>query len=177
MLSGPMDYTPGVLSLKGRGGRDLESTLARQLSLYMTLYSPIQMVADDPENLKQFPREMEFLRVVPADWAETHTLSGEVGDYVVVARKDRNSEDWYIGGTTNADERTVSVPLAFLGTGSYKAQIYRDGPAASGFGPDRHDIVIEEKTVTAADTLTLRMAPAGGFAVRLVPVKGKAKRK
>ncbi len=176
MLSGPMDYTPGVLSLKGRGGRDLESTLARQLSLYMTLYSPIQMVADDPENLKHYPREMEFLRVVPADWAETRTLLGAVGDFVVVARKDRNSNDWYIGGTTNAEERTVSVPLTFLGKGTYRAQIYRDGDTASGYGPDRHDIVIEEKTVTAADTLTLRMAPAGGFAVRLVPVKGKGKR-
>ena len=175
MLSGPMDYTPGVLSLKGRGGRDLESTLARQWSLYMTLYSPIQMIADDPENLKQYPREMEFLRVVPADWAETHTLLGEVGDFVVVARKDRKSEDWYIGGTTNADARDVAVPLSFLGAkgsgAQYKAQIYRDGPSASGYGPDRHDIVIEEKTVTAADTLNLRRAPAGGFAVRLTPIK------
>ena len=135
MLSGPMDYTPGVLSLKGRGGRDLESTLARQLSLYMTLYSPIQMIADDPVNLAQYPREMEFLRVVPADWAETHTLLGAVGDYVVVARKDRNSEQWYIGGTTNADARDVVVTLAFLGKGKYRAHIYRDGAAASGYGP------------------------------------------
>lgn len=172
MLSGPMDFTPGVFSLAGKAGNFLSSTLARQLALYIVLYSPIQMAADLPENLAKFPRELAFVRDLPADWAETKTLMGEVGAYVVQARQDRASAAWYLGGITNGEARAVSVPLDFLPAGRrFKAIIYRDGPEADYRTAHRHDIVIEERLVTAADSLALRMGPAGGFAVRLAPAK------
>jgi alpha-glucosidase len=168
MLAGPMDYTPGVLSLKGRGGRDLESTLARELALYVVLYSPIQMVADLIENLQARPREMAFIRQVPTDWEETRTLLGEVGELAVIARKDRNGPDWYIGGVTDDRARDAAIDLSFLPAGSrWRAHICRDGDKADYRTDARHDIVIEQKPVAAGDTLMLRMAPGGGFAVRL----------
>ena len=172
MLSGPMDYTPGVLSLKGRDGRDLPSTIARQLALYVTLYSPIQMAADLPENYAKYPREFAFIKQVPTDWEETHTLMGEVADYAVMARKERGGTDWYLGGVTDEEARDVAVPLDFLDAGkTYTATIYRDGADADYRTDKRHSIAIETKTVKRGDTLDLRMAPGGGFAVRLVPAK------
>ncbi|WOE75518.1 glycoside hydrolase family 97 protein [Alterisphingorhabdus coralli] len=172
MLSGPMDYTPGVLSLIGRGETRLQSTLARQLALYVVLYSPIQMAADLPENLAQYPRELEFISKVPADWQQSRTLLGEIGDHAVIARQDRNSKAWYIGGVTDSDARSLSVPLDFLDKGTrYTATIYRDGPNADGLGEDRHDIVIESRELGAEDALDISMARAGGFAISLEPVE------
>ena len=97
MLAGPMDFTPGVLSLTGANGKRIQSTIAKQLALYVVLYSPIQMAADLPENYARYPKPFQFIKDVPVDWAETRVLNGEVGDYVTIARKDRNSEDWYPG--------------------------------------------------------------------------------
>ncbi|WP_343345704.1 glycoside hydrolase family 97 protein [Sphingomicrobium sp. XHP0239] len=168
MLSGPMDYTPGILSLEGRG-QPLSMTQARALAEYVLIYSPIQMVADLPEHYAEHPEAFRFIRDVAVDWETSRVLMGEVGDYVVTARKDRNSGDWYLAGGTDEDPRTVSVPLTFLEAGSYTAQIYRDGPAASLDGDARFDIVIEERSVRAADTLDLAMAEGGGFAIRFVP--------
>src|SRR3546814_16133984 len=96
MLSGPMDYTPGVLSLEGANKAPLASTLAKQLGLYLALYSPIQMAADFIENLEAHPRELEFIKMVLADWSESKLIAGEVGDYALFARQDRNSADWYV---------------------------------------------------------------------------------
>ncbi len=170
MLAGPMDYTPGVFSLKGRDGGPFPSTLARQLALYVILYSPIQMAADLPENLAKWPKQLQFVRDVPADWDETRTLLGEVGDFAVIAREDRNSPNWYIGGVTDDTARTVSVPTDFLTKGAtYIATFYRDGPAADGMGADQHDMVIETRQIVGGEMLTIPMARAGGFAVRLVP--------
>lgn len=171
MLSGPMDYTPGILSLKGRDGRDLASTRARQLALYITIYSPIQMAADLIENLDRFPRELAFISAVPTDWSQSHLIAGSVGDFAVFARKDRAGEDWYVGGITNAQGRSISAPLGFLTAGQrYTATIYRDGPQADYRTDHRGDIVIESRVVTSADVLDLPMAPGGGIAVRLTPV-------
>ncbi|MCP5396036.1 MAG: glycoside hydrolase family 97 protein [Sphingomonadaceae bacterium] len=171
MLSGPMDYTPGVLSLKGRGGRDLPSTLARQLALYVVLYSPIQMAADLPEELEKYPRELAFISQVPADWAESLLLDGEVGKFALFARKDRNSDAWYVGGVTDSDAREMAVDFGFLDQGrKYRATIYRDGADADGLADTRHQIAIETRTVTAGDVMTIRAAKAGGFAIAIVPV-------
>lgn len=171
MLSGPMDYTPGVLSLEGRGGRPLASTRARQLALYLSLYSPIQMAADLIENLERYPRELAFIAQVPTDWSESHLLQGEVGDFALFARKDRAGDDWYVGGITNGEGRDFNVPLTFLDPGRrYTATIYKDGPEADYRTDRRGDIVIETRTVTAADRLAFRMAPGGGTAIRLTPV-------
>jgi alpha-glucosidase len=163
-----MDYTPGILSLKGRGGRDLESTLARELALYVVLYSPIQMVADLIENLEAHPRELAFIEKVPTDWEESRTLLGEVGEMAVIARKDRNGPDWYIGGVTDDTAREAAIDLSFLPKGSqWRAHVWRDGDSADYRTEARHQIVIEQKAVAAGDTLNIRMAPGGGFAIRL----------
>jgi alpha-glucosidase len=168
MLSGPMDFTPGILSLKGNGDVVLASTLAKQLALYVVLYSPIQMAADFPEYLAQYPRELDFISKVPADWSESHLLAGEVGDYALFARKDRNSNDWYIGGVTDATARDLVAKLAFLDPGkSYTATIYHDGEGATYLTEARHSIKIESRTVKQGDSISLHLAPGGGAAIRI----------
>ena len=172
MLSGPMDYTPGVLSLEGRGGRPIASTLARQLALYLSLYSPIQMAADRIENLARCPRELAFIAAVPTDWEDSRLIDGAVGDYALFRRKDANSDDWYVGGITDGDARDFDVLLDFLEAGRrYTATIYKDGPNADYRTDARHSIVIEERVVTSADRLAFRMAPGGGTAIRLAPMR------
>ena len=164
MLAGPMDYTPGVLSLKGRGGRDLETTLAKELALYVVIYSPIQMAADLPENLVKHPRELDFISHVPTDWAETHTLAGEVGDFAVIARKDRNSGDWYVGAVTDESARTQKVKLDFLDAGQdYTATIFKDGPGADYRTEGRHSIAYETRKMRKGEVLEIPMAPGGGY--------------
>ena len=172
MLSGPMDYTPGVLSLTGGNGVPMASTLAKQLGLYLAIYSPIQMAADFVESLAQHPKEMEFIRAVPTDWAESHLIAGEVGDYAIFARKDRNSADWYLGGINDATTRSVEVKFDFLDPGkTYRATIWKDGEGATYETEARHKIAYDSKTVRRGDTLTLWLAPGGGAAVRLHPGK------
>lgn len=167
MLEGPMDFTPGILSLKGQNDSDILSTIAKQLALYVVIYSPIVMAADTPEHYAQYPDAFRFIRDVPTDWSETRVLNGEVGDYVAIARKDRNSADWYLGAITDENARTLNVRLDFLDPGrAYTAQIYRDGPGADYRTPARHSITIEERRVRKGDTLTLPLAPGGGEAIR-----------
>lgn len=168
MLSGPMDYTPGVLSLQGRGGRALASTLAKELALYVVLYSPIQMAADLPENLEKHPRELAFISKVPTDWAETHTLAGAVGDFAVMARKDRNSRDWYLGAVTDEQARSQTVTLDFLDAGrTYTATLFKDGEGADYRTEGRHAIAYETRQVRKGDRLDIAMAPGGGFVARI----------
>jgi alpha-glucosidase len=167
MLAGPMDFTPGILSLQGRG-QPILSTQAKQLALYVVIYSPIQMAADLIENYEANMAPFQFIKDVPADWSETRVLNGEIGDFVTIARKDRRSENWYLGAVTDEEGRNLEVPLSFLSPGrKYRAQIYRDGPDAH-YRTNGKDIVIEERTVTARDTLTLRLAAGGGQAIRFV---------
>ncbi|HCF25490.1 MULTISPECIES: glycoside hydrolase family 97 protein [unclassified Novosphingobium] len=172
MLEGPMDFTPGVLSLKGEKDSNILSTIAKQLALYVVIYSPVQMVADTPENYAKYPGPMKFIRDVPTDWDETRVLNGEVGDYVTIVRKQRGAEDWYLGAVGDEEARTVSFKLDFLNPGSkYVAEIYRDGDDADYRTDKRHAIVIEQRSVSAADSMTLRLAPGGGAAVRFRRVK------
>jgi len=167
MLAGPMDYTPGIVSLKGRGDTDILSTLARQLALYVVIYSPVAMAADLQENYEASPVAFDFIKQVPVDWDQTRVLSGAIGEQVVVARKDRKSADWYVGGVTSEVARDASVPLDFLPAGKrFTAHIYRDGPTAEA-GAKGKDMIHEVRSVTRGDTLALRMAPGGGFAIRL----------
>ncbi|WP_082451338.1 glycoside hydrolase family 97 protein [Sphingomonas sp. Leaf30] len=167
MLEGPMDFTPGVLSLKGTDDSDLLSTIAKQLALYVVLYSPVVMAADTPENYAKYPAAFQFIKDVPTDWSDTRVLNGEVGDFVTFARKDRKSNDWYVGSVTDENARTLIVTLDFLDAGrTYTAQIYRDGPGADYKTTARHAITIETKRVRKGDTLTLALAPGGGQAIR-----------
>ncbi len=172
MLSGPMDYTPGILSLRGSGDVKLASTLAKQLGLYLAIYSPIQMVADFPEYLEQYPRELAFISQVPADWSESKLIAGEVGDYAIFARKDRNSQDWYVGGVNDATARTLPIKFDFLDAKqSYTATIYRDGEGATYETEARHRIAIETRKIKKGDTMPVWLAPGGGLAIRLAAGK------
>jgi len=172
MLAGPMDYTPGVLSLEGSGKAPFASTLAKQLGLYLAIYSPIQMAADFIENLEAHPRELEFIKAVPADWAESHLIAGEVGDYAIFARKDRNSADWYVGGVNDATERTLALRLDFLDPGKgYTATVWKDGAGATYLTEARHNIAYETIEVKKGDTYNLWLAPGGGAAIRLKPIR------
>jgi alpha-glucosidase len=167
MLGGPFDFTPGVLSLKGKGGEPIQSTLAKQLATYIVLYTPLQMAADLPENYRKYPAPFQFIKDVPTDWAETLVPNGEVGDYVTIVRKDRNSNDWYVGSVTDENARSLELPLDFLDADrTYVAQIYRDG-ANANWRTQPFAIAIERRTVKRDDKLSLKLAPGGGTAIRL----------
>jgi len=169
MLAGPMDFTPGVVSLKGRGGQAIQNTLARQLADYVVLYSPIHMAADLPEHYEQHMDAFQFIRDVPTDWQDTRVLNGEVGDYATIVRKDRNSEDWYLGSVTDENGRTLEVPLSFLDKNrTYVAQIYRDGDDAD-WKTNPFAFVSETREVKRGDTLALKLASGGGAAIRFAP--------
>lgn len=171
MLGGPMDFTPGVLSLLGKNGQRIQSTIAKQLATYVVLYSPIQMAADLPENYEKHLAAFQFIKDVPTDWSDTQVLNGEVGDFVTIARKDRNSNDWYLGAVTDEQARAVKVTLDFLDEGRrYMAQIYRDGDDAD-WQRAPFAISIEKRAVKRGDTMTLRMASGGGQAIRFVAAK------
>jgi alpha-glucosidase len=132
------------------------------------------MAADLLENYQANPGPFQFIKDVPADWEETRVLNGELGDYVTIVRRDRNSRDWYLGAVTDEEARSLSVSLSFLERGvRYRAQIYRDGPNADYRGDARKDIIIEERRVTRNDTLTLQLAPGGGQAIRFTPLRGR----
>jgi alpha-glucosidase len=162
-----MDYTPGIVSLAGRGGTPIPSTLARQLALFVLLYSPLQMAADLPENYEKSPLALQFIKQVPADWEHTRVLAGEVGELAVIARRDRNSEDWYLGAGTDEEARSVDVPLSFLSPRiRYEATIYADAPDTRFDRPTRGRMIVTTRTVASTDRLTLALAPGGGTAIR-----------
>jgi alpha-glucosidase len=169
MLAGPMDFTPGVLSLKGRGNSDILSTEAKQLAYYVVIYSPIQMAADLPENYEKHMASFQFIKDVAVDWEDTKVLAAEIGDYVAIARKARGSGQWFLGAMGDEQARSVIVKLDFLDPAkNYTAEIYRDGDDADYRTDKRHSMVIEKKAVKSGDTLNLKMAPGGGQAIRFV---------
>lgn len=185
-VAGPMDFTPGIFDVRYHNTINraaatadgsvndtydytfyVNSTLAHQLAQYVVFYSPIQMAADLPNNYRERPDALQFIVDVPVDWATTRCLDGEIGDYVVTARKDKHSDDWYVGGITDGERREVSVSLDFLDANRiYVATIYRDGDNA-GWNTNPTDYIIEQKEVTKTDILNIAMAPGGGFAVSL----------
>ncbi|MFN3702199.1 glycoside hydrolase family 97 protein [Thermomonas sp.] len=170
LLAGPMDYTPGIVSLTGRNGQEIQSTLARQLALYVGIYSPIQMAADLPEHYAQHPEAFQFIKDVAVDWDESRVLAGEVGEYVAIARKQRGAPLWFVGAMNDRHPRTLVLPLDFLDAGRrYRAEIYRDGDGADWRGPARFRFVRETRAVARGDRLSLWLAGGGGAAVRFVP--------
>jgi alpha-glucosidase len=150
-------------------------TLAKELSLYVVLYSPVQMAADLPENYLQHPQALQFIKDVPTDWDESVGLAGEVGDFVAIARKQRGQPDWFLGALTDENARKLQVRLDFLDPGvRYSADIYRDGPQADWkTRPD--DLAVEHRTVASTDTLDLALARSGGVAIRFRPITGMRK--
>jgi len=179
MLAGPMDFTPGIFDLlidrgTGRPRRVEESrprtTLAKQLALYVVIYSPLQMAADLPENYEGKPA-FQFIRDVAVDWETSKTIDGAIGDYVIVARKAKNSNDWFLGAITDESARTFTVPLNFLPPGrKYTAEIYADGPGAN-WATNPLPVTISKKTVDSATNLSVVLAPGGGQAIRFTPAK------
>lgn len=169
MLSGPMDFTPGIFDLlfEGyQGDNRVNTTLAKQLALYVVLYSPIQMAADLPEKYEKHLDAFQFILDVPTDWSESFALDGEIGEFVITARKERGGEDWFMGGLTGDNAREVNQSLSFLADGvSYEAQIYRDGEGGH-WDSNPYAFATEKKIVTKEDSLSLTMVPGGGFAVR-----------
>ena len=167
MLAGPIDYSSGLFKLQDLGRKkQVKTTLAKQLAFYVTLYSPLQFVADLPENYLGHPA-FEFIRDVPVEWQETLPLQGEIGEYFVVARKDLKSQDWYIGGVSDENLREIELKLDFLDENAdYRAKIYRDDET-SHFDENPHAFKIDERVVNGHEALALRMAPGGGFAIRL----------
>ena len=168
MLSGPFDYTPGILSLVGAKGKPFLSTQAKQLANFVVIYSPMAMAADLIENDAKYPQAFRFIEQVPTDWAETLVVNGQVGEYATIARKDRHSDDWYVGAVGDGQARTLSLPLHFLDPGRrYVAEIWRDGDQADYRNEHRFDLVVERRAVRASDVLVLKLAPGGGQAIRL----------
>ena len=177
LLSGPMDFTPGIFDIQetrgaGRPRRLDESrvrtTLAKQLALYVVLYSPVQMAADLIENYEGQPA-FKFIKDVAVDWDTTRVIEGKIGDYVVVARRERNAQSWYIGAITDEEGRTFDVPLAFLTPGKkYVAEIYADGPGAN-WATNPLPVAISSKPVDSTSRLRMVLAPGGGQAVRIRP--------
>jgi alpha-glucosidase len=174
MLSGPMDYTPGIFNLAPYGldaENRVRSTLAKELALYVVIYSPIQMVADLIENYyekdgKTIKPAFQFIRDVPTDWEQSKALAGEVGDYILVARQQRNSGDWFLGAITDENAREITIDLNFLDPDrQYEAQIYRDDAKAE-WQKNPYDMVIEKKLVSAKDRLEFKLVASGGVAVR-----------
>ena len=180
LLAGPMDFTPGIFDLlleraTGTARRPDEprvrTTLAKQLALYVALYSPMQMAADLPENYEGQPA-FQFIRDVAVDWDTTRVLDGRIGDYVAVARRERGGQTWFVGAITDEEGRTLSVPLSFLTPGRrYEAEIYADGPQAHWLD-NPLPVTISRRTVTSATRLSIVLAPGGGQAIRIRPVRG-----
>src|SRR6266513_5548401 len=176
MLAGPMDFTPGIFDILIKHGsagvpRTPEeprprSTLARQLALYIVLYSPVQMAADLPENYAGQPA-FKFIRDVAVDWDTTRVLAGRIGDYVAVARKTKAKDEWFVGAITDEQTRTVDLSLSFLPNGRhYVAEIYADGPNAN-WRDNPESIAISSQAVTSATRLRVRLAAGGGQAIRI----------
>ena len=175
MLSGPMDFTPGIFDLRirrptgvPRGPEESRprTTLAKQLALYVVLYSPLQMAADLPENYEGQPA-FQFIRDVAVDWDTTRVLEGRIGDYVIVARKARGVDEWFVGAISDEEARTFEVPLTFLPrAGRYVAEIYADAPT-SHWRDNPEQVTISSQQVTSATRLRVVLAPGGGQAIRI----------
>lgn len=171
LQGGPMDYTPGILETQlntwSENPNTIHTTLVGQLALYLTMYSPLQMAADLPENYAKYADAFQFIKDVPCDWQDSRYLEAEPARYITVARKDKKSDDWYIGGKCNEDGHKSVLKLDFLDKGrSYEATFYVDAPDAS-YDKNPKAYKIFKRKVKAGDTLRLTQAPGGGFAVSL----------
>ena len=180
LQGGPMDYTPGIFmmdieNLNPDNHSHVNSTLANQLALYVTMYSPLQMAADLPEHYQAHMDAFQFIKDVAVDWSESHYLLAEPGDYIVIARKAKTAEEdrpqWFVGGVTDENARTLEFPLDFLEPGKkYVATVYADAEDAD-YKTNPVAYEISEKKVTSRSMLKMFMAPGGGFAISIREVQ------
>ncbi|MBU1065995.1 glycoside hydrolase family 97 protein [bacterium] len=174
LLSGPMDFTPGIVDLfyeECQPNNRINATLAKMLAYYVIIYSPLHMAADFPENYEKQMDAFQFIRDVPVDWEETRVLNAEIGDYLTIVRKDRNSDDWYLGSVTDENSRTLEVKLDFLDSKKrYFMEKYEDD-ANANWQENPLAIRIRKKIpLFNRDSMILRLAPGGGVAIRFIPM-------
>lgn len=172
LLAGPMDFTPGIFDLmyeEYRPNDRVSTTLAKQLALYVVIYSPLQMAADLPENYEARPEPFKFIQDVPADWDTTKVIDAEIGDYVTIARKARGSDEWFVGSITNENKRSLRLPMSFLDSArDYVAEVYRDDEN-SEWRTNPYPVVVESRRVNSQSSLSIQLAPGGGVAIRIRP--------
>lgn len=181
LLGGPMDYTPGIFVPINETNPDntsyVRSTLARQLALYVTMYSPLQMAADLIENYKQFPDAFQFIKDVAIDWDDSKVLEAEPGDFITYARKEKGGERWFVGNTNDENKRTSKIKFDFLTPKTkYIATIYSDKKDAH-YKTNPQAYQIKQYVVTSKSKLKQFVAPGGGYAISIVPVKDKKETK
>lgn len=175
LQGGPVDYTPGIFcmdvsKLNPENHGHVNATLCNQLALYVTLYSPLQMAADVPENYMRYADAFRFIKDVAVDWDESRYLAAEPGEYIIAARREKGGQRWFVGGVTNEDARTMTVDFSFLTKGQkYMATIYADAKDAD-YETNPEKYVISRRVVTAKDKEKIFMARGGGFAISLMPV-------
>jgi hypothetical protein len=166
-LGGPMDYTPGVFEMDVHNGSHVNSTLANQLALYVTLYSPLQMAADFPENYDRFPDAFQFIKDVALDWEKSVYLEAEPGYYVTIARKAKDTGHWFVGNVNGFEGRTGAVKFDFLEPGkTYLAEVYADR-ADAHFKTNPQAYQISKVAVDSKSVLRQFSAPGGGYAIRI----------
>ena len=176
LQGGPMDYTPGIfetdiINVNPENPHKVSSTLAKQLGLYVTMYSPLQMAADLPENYEKFPDALEFIKEVPVDWQKSVYLEAEPGKYITIARKDKHSNRWYIGCTANENGHNSELLLNFLDKGkNYEATLYVDGKDAS-YKHNAKSYKIFKQKVNHKTKLKLTAASGGGYAISIKPIE------
>ena len=172
LIGGPMDYTPGIFEMdiskiNPDNNSHVNSTLANQLALYVTMYSPLQMAADLPENYKRFPDAFQFIKDVALDWDESKYIEAEPGEYITVARKAKGTENWFVGNVNGTTPRTSKIKLDFLEDGKkYEATIYADAKDAD-YKTNPQAYKITKKSVTSKSILKLTSAPGGGYAISI----------
>ncbi|MNX44577.1 Retaining alpha-galactosidase precursor [compost metagenome] len=176
LLGGPMDYTPGIFEIKmsyydKNKTEQVHTTLAKQLALYVTMYSPIQMAADLLENYEKYPDAFQFIKDVAVDWDDSKVLQAEPGDFLTIARKAKGKESWFLGAITDENARKSEIKLDFLTKGQkYKAIIYEDAKDADWQkNPIAYKIRVVE--VTNKSKINLNLAPGGGTAISFEPIK------
>jgi alpha-glucosidase len=174
LLAGPMDYTPGAFNNATEDGFEARNTdpmamgtRAQQLALYVIFQTALPMVSDSPQSYAG-QTAFQFIKDVPVSWDATRVLNGRPGEFATVVRQ--HGDEWYLGSMTNWTPRTVNVPLSFLGSGTYTAEIYED---ASDAAVDPKHVAIRKQNVNSGQTLQLHLASGGGCAIRFVPRKGK----
>ena len=179
LQGGPMDYTPGIFEmdmnkLNPNSHSHVNSTLARQLALYVTMYSPLQMAADLPENYERFMDAFQFIKDVAVDWDESRYLEAEPGRYIVVARKAKGTDNWFVGCTSNEDGHISALKLDFLDKDKkYIATVYEDSKDAH-YRTNPQAYTIRKGIVSAKSVLKMKAAPGGGYAISIMEVTDKA---
>ncbi|HMR16697.1 MAG TPA: glycoside hydrolase family 97 protein [Mariniflexile sp.] len=176
LIGGPMDYTPGIFEMdiskfSPNNKSHVNSTLANQLALYVTMYSPLQMAADLPEHYEQFMDAFQFIKDVAIDWDESRYLEAEPGHYITVARKEKGKNNWFVGNVNGNEARTSNISFHFLEKGKkYMATLYADAKDAH-YKTNPQAYTITQMKVTNKSKLTQRSAPAGGYAISIIEIK------